>query len=171
VSVADNSVNRQARRSPTGPQDYSRRKSLGSARGKPGPAGKPGAQGRPGAQGKPGPQGKRGEPGPQGKPGPQGPPGPRGEGGPPGELPSIELVKPWLFQIFEAWEEYRKTRERDSAEREAMQVFERAVVNEMDGDPFLFSDEADDDGERRKKDKKDRKKHKHKDKHRHKHDD
>jgi hypothetical protein len=70
-------------------------------------------------------------------------------------------VKPWLFQIFEAWEEYRKTRERDTAEREAMQVFERAVLSEMDGDPFMFSDEEDDDGERRKKGKKDRKKHKH----------
>ena len=62
--------------------------------------------------------------------------------------------------VFEAWEDYKKSRERDAAEREAMQVFERAVLNEMDGDPFMFSDE--DDGERKKKDKKDKKRKKHK---------
>ena len=45
--------------------------------------------------------------------------------------------------VFEAWEDYKKSRERDAAEREAMQVFERAVLNEMDGDPFMFSDEDD----------------------------
>lgn len=64
--------------------------------------------------------------------------------------------------VFEAWEDYRKSRERDAAEREAMQVFERAVLNEMDGDPFMFSDEDDGGGgERRKKDKKNKKRKKH----------
>ena len=64
--------------------------------------------------------------------------------------------------VFEAWEDYKKSRERDAAEREAMQVFERAVLNEMDGDPFMFSDEDDSGGERKKKGKKDKKRKKHK---------
>jgi hypothetical protein len=64
--------------------------------------------------------------------------------------------------IFDAWEEHRKARERETAEREAMQVFERAVLNGEDGDPFMFSDEDDEHGDRKKKDKKDRKKKKHK---------
>jgi hypothetical protein len=71
-------------------------------------------------------------------------------------------VRPWLHLIFEAWEDYRKTREREAEEREAMQVFERAVLNNESGDPFMFSDENDDHGERKKKDKKDKKKKKHK---------
>ena len=50
----------------------------------------------------------------------------------------------------------------DTAEREAMAVFERAVLNDEEGDPFMFSDENGDDGEHRRKDKKDKKKHKHK---------
>jgi hypothetical protein len=118
-----------------------------------------GRPGKPGPSGKAGPQGKRGEPGPQGKAGPQ---GPRGEPGPPGQLPSIETMRPWLHMIFDAWEEHRQARERETAEREAMQVFERAVLNEEDGDPFMFSDEQDADGDRKKKDKKDKKKKKHK---------
>jgi hypothetical protein len=118
-------------------------------------------------QGKPGPQGKRGEPGAQGKPGPQGPPGPRGEPGPPGQLPSIEEIRPWLHMIFDVWEQYRQTRERETAEREAMAVFERAVLNDEHGDPFMFSDETGDDGKPRKKGKKDRKKHKNKDREKH----
>jgi Collagen triple helix repeat (20 copies) len=136
-----------------------------SRQGRAGPQGRPGPQGQrgpQGPQGKPGLQGKRGEPGPQGKPGPQGPAGPRGEPGPPGQLPSIEEIRPWLHMIFDVWEEYRQTRERETAEREAMAVFERAVLNDEEGDPFMFSDESGDDVEHRRKDKKDRKKHKHK---------
>ena len=64
--------------------------------------------------------------------------------------------------IFEVWEEYRKAREREAEEREAMQVFERAVLNDESGDPFMFSDENDDQGDRKKKDKK-KKKHRHRD--------
>ncbi len=70
-------------------------------------------------------------------------------------------MRPWLQLIFEAWEDHQKARERDAAEHEAMQVFERSVLNEMNGDPFMFSDEEDDDN-RKKKDKKDKKKKKHK---------
>jgi len=139
--VADDSTIRRGRQGPAGPQ------------GHPGRKGPNGELGKPGLPGKPGPQGKRGEPGPQ---------GPRGEPGPPGQLPSIDQVRPWLQMVFEAWEDYKKSRERDAAEREAMQVFERAVLNEMDGDPFMFSDEDDADGERKKKDKKDKKRKKHK---------
>jgi hypothetical protein len=76
-------------------------------------------------------------------------------------LPPIEEMRPWLNLIFEAWEDYRKMRERETAEQEAMQVFERAVLNDADGDPFMFSDEEDSD-HRKKKDKKDKKKKKHK---------
>jgi hypothetical protein len=57
--------------------------------------------------------------GPHGKPGAPGPAGPRGEPGPSGQLPSIEQVMPWLHLIFDAWEDHRKLRERESAEREA----------------------------------------------------
>ena len=64
--------------------------------------------------------------------------------------------------IFDVWEEYRQKRDRETAEREAMAVFERAVLNDEHGDPFMFSDENDNDGEHRKRDKKDKKKHKHK---------
>jgi hypothetical protein len=64
--------------------------------------------------------------------------------------------------IFDVWEEYRQKRDRETAEREAMAVFERAVLNDEEGDPFMFSDESDTDGEHKKKDKKDKKKHKHK---------
>jgi len=64
--------------------------------------------------------------------------------------------------IFDVWEEYRQKRDRETAEREAMAVFERAVLNDEHGDPFMFSDETVDDGDHRKKDKKDKKKHKHK---------
>jgi len=77
-------------------------------------------------------------------------------------------MRPWLNLIFEAWDEYRKARERETAEQEAMQVFERAVLNGADGDPFMFSDEDDSD-HKKKKDKKDRKKKKHKQKDAHEH--
>jgi hypothetical protein len=46
----------------------------------------------------------------------------RGEAGPPGALPSIEQVMPWLHLLFDAWEDYKRQREREAteaAEREA----------------------------------------------------
>lgn len=65
---------------------------------------------------------------------------------------------PWLHLIFDAWEDYKQTREREAAEREtldaqereAMRVFEAAATND---------DTGDDDGHG----KKNKKKHKHKD--------
>jgi hypothetical protein len=65
-------------------------------------------------------------------------------------LPSIEQVMPWLHLIFDAWEDYKKAREREAAEREALEV------------AFRTSEEFDDDGHKKKKKKH---KHKHKDKH------
>ncbi|WP_291696798.1 collagen-like protein [Bradyrhizobium sp.] len=120
-----------------------------------GGAGLPGPRG---PAGKVGPQGKRGEAGAQGKPGPQGAPGPRGEQGPPGSLPPIEEVMPWLHQVFAAFEDYRRQREREAAERdelvaqqrEALKIFENADIG---GDDF-----ADEDGGGKKKKRKDKKK-------------
>jgi len=34
-------------------------------------------------------------------------------------LPSIEQVMPWLHMIFDAWEDYRRQRQQEVAEREA----------------------------------------------------
>jgi hypothetical protein len=132
--------------------------------------GRAGLQGPRGPAGKGGPQGKRGEPGPQGKPGPQGAPGLRGEQGPPGTLPPIEEVMPWLHQVFEAFEDYRRQREREAAEREelanqqreALKIFENADLSGSD-----FEDDGNggfyDEQHRKKKDKrKDEKKSKQK---------
>jgi Collagen triple helix repeat (20 copies) len=135
------------RRGPPGPQ------------GHPGRAGPEGARGKPGPVGKPGPQGKRGEAGPQGKPGVQGEKGPRGEAGPPGQLPSIEQVMPWLNLLFDAYEDYKRQREREAIEAAEREASTQAALTEPNDDMF---DEADDE-HRKKKDKKHKDK-KHKDK-------
>ena len=89
---------------------------------------------------------------------PQGPPGP------PGQLPSIEQLMPWLHVIFDAWEDYRKNREQEAAERGAMESREREAMNvledsEADGDAgFDFGDEHG--KHKKKKDKKHKDKHK-----------
>lgn len=73
----------------------------------------------------------------QGKAGPQGAAGPRGEAGPPGQpgrLPSIEQVMPWLHMIFDAYEDYKKTREREAAEREALAAIESYDMADADDD-------------------------------------
>ncbi|WP_247296055.1 MULTISPECIES: hypothetical protein [unclassified Bradyrhizobium] len=41
---------------------------------------------------------------------------------------SIEQVLPWLEQLFDAWDERRRQREREAAEREALE----AAVQETD---------------------------------------
>jgi hypothetical protein len=170
AQVANDTISRQGRPGPQG------------TRGRPGEPGRPGPQGHPGRpgpdgprgkagpQGKPGPQGKRGEPGPLGKagprgkpgePGPQGKPGVRGEAGPPGPLPSIEQVMPWLHLLFDAWEDYKRLREREAteiAEREAS-VYEALAVDEHGEAP---DEDADDEEHGKKKNKK---RHKDKDKH------
>jgi Collagen triple helix repeat (20 copies) len=158
AQVAESGVARRGRTGPQGP------------RGKPGPQGKLGPQGK---RGEVGPQGKAGEQGPAGKPGPQGAAGPRGEHGPPGSLPPIEEVMPWLHQVFAAFEDYRRQREREAAEREelaslqreALKIFENADLSgsdfEDDGSGGFYDEEH-----RKKKDKrKDEKKNKQKKKH------
>jgi Collagen triple helix repeat (20 copies) len=152
VHVAKEPI-RQGRQGPPGPQGYPGRQGPEGARGKPGPDGKPGLQG------------KRGEAGPQGKPGPQGPQGPRGEQGPPGapgQLPSIEQVMPWLHLIFDAYEDYKKTREREAAERAAAEqaALEAVVQNEAPESGYNAEDEDDRDRKKKKKKhKKDKEKH------------
>ena len=151
VGVVRVAVTSVARRGPSGPQ---------------GPRGKQGERGRPGPQGKAGPQGKRGEPGSQGKigeqgsvgkPGPQGPPGPRGEQGPAGQLPSIDQVMPWLQMLFGAWEDYRKKREQEAAEREALAAQQREAISIFEN-ADISNGNFDDDERRHKKEKKHRNK-------------
>jgi hypothetical protein len=76
-------------------------------------------------------------------------------------LPSIEQVLPWLDQLFDAWDERRRQREREAAEREALE----AAVHEVE--EAIVDDEADDgegegEGDDHRKKKK-KKKHGHKD--------
>ena len=81
-----------------------------------------------------------------------------GEPGPPGQLPSIEQVMPWLHLLFDAWEDYKRLREREAleaAEREAS-VHEALALDEH-GE---MSDEDEDDKEHRKKKRQDKDKHK-----------
>jgi hypothetical protein len=72
-------------------------------------------------------------------------------------LPSIEQVLPWLDQLFDAWDERRRQREREAAEREALE----AAVQETDDVPLGDEDEDGEGDNHRKKKKK--KKHGHKD--------
>jgi len=75
------------------------------------------------------------------------------------DIPSIEQVLPWLEQLFDAWDERRRQREREAAEREALE----AAVQETD-EP-IADDESDDgegEGDDHKKKKK-KKKHGHRD--------
>jgi hypothetical protein len=146
------------RRGPPGPQGHP---------GRPGPVGRPGKPGPQGKAGKPGAQGKRGEAGPQGKPGVAGEKGPRGDAGPAGQLPSFEQVLPWLHQLFDAYEDYRRQRERETIEIAERDAATQRAFAEHDHNEILFdeSDDEDHDRKRKKKDKKDKKdkKRKHKD--------
>jgi hypothetical protein len=71
-------------------------------------------------------------------------------------LPSIEQVLPWLDQLFDAWDERRRQREREAAEREALE----AAVQETDDLPLGDEDDGSEGDDHRKKKKK--KKHGHK---------
>jgi hypothetical protein len=73
------------------------------------------------------------------------------EPGPPGQLPSIEQVMPWLHLLFDAWEDYKRMREREAAEHEAAER-EAQLASER-------GEESDDDDDHRK----DKKKKRHKD--------
>lgn len=115
-----------------------------------------------GQRGPAGPPGPRGQPGPHGKPGVQGERGPRGEMGPPGQLPSIDQVMPWLHQLFEAWEDYKRKRQREAIEAAEQESATRQAMAEYEHDEVLF--EEDEDGDDRKKKDKKRKDKKDKDK-------
>ncbi len=73
---------------------------------------------------------------------------------------------PWLHLIFEAWEDYRKKREQEVAEREEMAAQEREAMKVFEdaaaGDHVTIGFGDDHDG-------KDKKKRKKKDKHKNKH--
>ena len=86
--------------------------------------------------------------------------GEQGLPGAPGQLPSIEQVMPWLHLIFDAYEDYKKMREHEAAERAAAEqaALEAAVHEEASDD--------EDDGDHKKKKKKHKNKDKDKDKHR-----
>jgi len=122
-----------------------------------------GPHGKPGPSGKVGPHGKRGEQGPQGKPGPQGPQGPRGEPGPPGQLPSIEQVLPWLEQLFEVFQDHRRQREQEAADREVLAAQQREALKIFES--ANLSDDDENDEHKKKKRKHKGGKHKGKDKH------
>ncbi len=145
---------------PRGPQGQPGRRGPDGQRGKPGPDGKAGPQGRPG------PQGPRGEAGPPGKPGPAGPQGPQGEPGPPGTLPTIDQLMPWLEQIFAAYDDYKRARDREAHEREAELVAVRDIFAATTHDDALDEAFEDDDPHeidlpKKKKKKKGKKKKKH----------
>ena len=95
----------------------------------------------------------------QGKPGVPGEKGPRGEAGPPGQLPSIEQVMPWLHLLFDAYEDYKRQREREAIEAAEREASTQAALAEHDD---MFDEE--DDGEHRKKKDRKHKDKKHKDK-------
>jgi hypothetical protein len=48
-------------------------------------------------------------------------------------LPSIEQVMPRLHLMFDAWEDYKRTREREAAEREAAEREALAAAEGGDG--------------------------------------
>jgi hypothetical protein len=61
---------------------------------------------------------------------------------------------PWLHLIFDAWEDYRKKREQDAAEREVVERREamKAFENSEGGDAGI--DFGEEHGKHKKKDKK-----------------
>jgi hypothetical protein len=76
---------------------------------------------------------------------------------------------PWLHRLFDAWENYKRQREREAIEAAEHEANTFAAMAEFGHDKVFGEDEErDDDGEaRRKKDRKDKKrkkKHKNKDK-------
>ena len=68
---------------------------------------------------------------------------------------------PWLHQVFEAFEDYRRQREREAAEREELAAQQREALKIFEN-ADISDDDVDDDGRgRKKKDKKKHRKHKH----------
>jgi hypothetical protein len=69
-------------------------------------------------------------------------------------LPTIEQVIPWLHQIFDAWEEHRRMREREAAEHEALEAAVRAEAHLEQADDAEEDAEDTGNGNHRKKKKK-----------------
>jgi hypothetical protein len=85
----------------------------------------------------------------------------RGDAGPPGQLPSIEQVMPWLHLLFDAWEDYKRQREREATEAAEHEASVHEALAEHDHGAMSDGDEDEDDKERKKKKRrKDKKKHK-----------
>jgi hypothetical protein len=68
-------------------------------------------------------------------------------------------VMPWLHLLFEAWEDYKRTRERAAAERE---VWEREALEAAEPGERSHDDDDGDDDDHHNKKKKKKHKHKHK---------
>jgi hypothetical protein len=67
-------------------------------------------------------------------------------------LPSIEQVMPWLHLMFDAYEDYKKTREREAAERATA---EQAALEGAVQDEAAVDEEDDDRKKKKRKNKKD----------------
>ncbi len=60
---------------------------------------------------------------------------------------------PWLHMIFDAWEDYKRTKEREAAEQAEHDAAERAAAEAiaLDVDAGDFGDDDDDDDRKKKK--------------------
>jgi hypothetical protein len=65
-------------------------------------------------------------------------------------LPSIEQIIPWLEMVFDAWEDHRRMRELEAAEREAAEREALAAAEPVEDSPE-DSEEDDDDHKKKKK--------------------
>ena len=66
---------------------------------------------------------------------------------------------PWLHQVFEAFEDYRRQREREAAEREELASQQREALKIFENADISGDDFADEPHKKRKKDKKKHRKH------------
>lgn len=68
---------------------------------------------------------------------------------------------PWLHQVFEAFEDYRRQREREAAEREELAAQQREALKIFENADIGDADFGDEDGGKKRKKKDKKKKHKH----------
>jgi hypothetical protein len=66
-------------------------------------------------------------------------------------LPSIDQVMPWLHLLFDAYEDYKRQREREALEAAEREASAHAALAEPEEEVL---EEDDDDEHRKKKDKK-----------------
>jgi hypothetical protein len=67
-------------------------------------------------------------------------------------LPSIDQVMPWLHLLFDAYEDYKRQREREAIEAAEREASTLAALTEYNDD--MFAGEDDDEHRKKKKDKK-----------------